>query len=532
MTVPDPEWLQTATKKRQLRDQAIQTFAETLQTPSKLPLDGSGTFNDQSRLSAGAIPQTISSGVFNASTILEYHIRRLTEILFDDATKQANELDKFFKTHGRLVGPLHGIPMTVKDQFDIAGYDSTLGYVGRAFKPAAQDCVLVAMLKQMGAVIFAKTNLPQSIMWCETENPLWGLTTHPKNPDFTPGGSTGGEGTLLSLGGTAVGWGTDIGGSIRIPSHMNGLYGFKPSSSRLPYHGVAVSTEGQEHVPSVIGPMSRDMESLIVATQAVIDGAPWNLDPKCCPVPWRSTIFEGVQSRPLVIAVMRDDGVVRPHPPVTRVLEEVVAKLKQAGHEIVPWTPGSLHQECIDIMDQYYTADGGEDIRRDMEEGGEPYIPHVEALVNRGKPISVYSYWQLNRQKLAAQKRFLDLWNSTKSPESGKQIDIMLAPVMPHSAVPHRTCRWVGYTKIFNFVDYPSVVLPAGQVSKELDTAAAGQMGTYQPRNPLDEWNWNLFDVDSMDGMPIGVQVITCRLQEEKALGAAKSIDKILRGLT
>jgi amidase len=143
--------------------------------------------------------------------------------------------------------------MTMKDQFDIAGVDSSLGYVGRAFKPAARDCVLVSLLKQMGAIIIAKSNLPQSIMvrhahvfsfqlfaysseyqheqWCETENPLWGLTVHPDNPAFTPGGSTGGEGTLLSLWGSVVGWGTDIGGSIRIPSHMNGLYGLKPSVS-------------------------------------------------------------------------------------------------------------------------------------------------------------------------------------------------------------------------------------------------------------------------------------------------------------
>jgi amidase len=75
-------------------------------------------------------------------------------------------LDQFFKENGRLVGPLHGVPMTLKDQFDVEGYDSTLGYVGRAFKPAAQDCVIVALLKQMGAVIIAKSNLPQSIMVC------------------------------------------------------------------------------------------------------------------------------------------------------------------------------------------------------------------------------------------------------------------------------------------------------------------------------------------------------------------------------
>lgn len=164
-----------------------------------------------------------------------------------------------------------------------------------------------------------------------------------------------------------------------------------------------------------------------------------------------------------------------------------------------------------------------------MEAGGEPFIPHVEALVNKGKPISVYAYWQLNKQKLAAQKCFLDLWNSTKSPISGKPIDVLLCPVMPHPAVPHRRCRWVGYTKVFNFVDYPAVVLPAGKVSIERDTAAAETMNEYKPRNVLDEWNWSNFDLDAMDGMPIGVQVVARRLEEEKVLGAAKVIDCVLR---
>lgn len=234
--------------------------------------------------------------------------------------------------------------MTLKDQFDVAGYDSTLGYVGRAFRPAQRDCVLVSMLKSLGAVIMAKTNVPQSIMvspvesdyvrrpprkrpvvlsvcvcvcaqWCETDNPLWGLTVHPRAASFTPGGSTGGEAALLALQGSVVGWGTDIGGSVRIPAHMNGLYALRPSSSRLPYHGVAVSTDGQEHVPSVVGPMARNMASLIHVTKALVDARPCHADPKCCPLPWRSDLLQRARATPLVIAVMRDDGVVRCHPP-------------------------------------------------------------------------------------------------------------------------------------------------------------------------------------------------------------------------
>ncbi|KAL1795237.1 hypothetical protein ACET3X_007053 [Alternaria dauci] len=527
-----PQWLQTATKKQTTRDAAIQRFTDAHAVPTEQPNGNHQPRGGQTSTAiddAQSIPKAIVSRAVTASQLLSAYIIRLTEILFDDAIQQAEALDSYFRETGQLVGPLHGVPMTLKDQFDVKGYDSTLGYVGRAFKPAQQDCVLVSLLKKMGAVIVAKSNLPQSIMWCETDNPLWGLTVHPKNPDFTSGGSTGGEAALLSLQGTVVGWGTDIGGSVRIPSHMNGLYALKPSSTRLPYQGVSVSTDGQEHVPSVIGPMARNMNSLTAVTKAVIDARPWEEDPKCCPVPWRSEAYEDARSKPLVVAIMRDDGVVKCHPPIARVLNEVASKLEEAGHEVISWAPGRLHQECIDIMDQYYTADGGEDIRRDVAAGGEPFIPHVEALVNKGKAISVYDYWQLNRKKLELQKRYLDLWNSTKSANSGKSIDVLLTPVMPHSAVPHRKCKWVGYTKVFNFVDYPAVVLPAGQVSKEFDGEAAKRMSEYEPRNALDNWNWQTFDLEGMEGMPIGVQVVARRLQEEKALGVAAAIDDILK---
>lgn len=118
--------------------------------------------------------------------------------------------------------------------------------------------------------------------------------------------------------------------------------------------------------------MSPCIGSLVHVTKVVIDAAPWDFDPKRTPLPWRSTMYENAQSRPLRIAIMREDAVVRPHPPVARVLADVSPKLERAGHEVVAWNPGSLHQDYIDIMDQYYTADGEEDIRRDVKAGNEP----------------------------------------------------------------------------------------------------------------------------------------------------------------
>lgn len=367
---------------------------------------------------------------------------------------------------------------------------------------------------------------------------------NPRNAKFTPGGSSGGEATLLALHGSVLGFGTDIGGSIRIPQNLVGLYGFKPSvsfprsisiiavdvdnqpikSSRLPYHGVPVSTEGQEHVPSAVGPMARDLSTIIYISRLFANAQPWKLDPRCSPLPWRDDMFLEIQSRPMVIGLVVDDRVVKVHPPIERHLLQLADKLRAAGHEVVEWDTDG-HKECIAIMDAYFTVDGGEDIKRDIAVAGEPYIPHVEALVNRGEPISVYEYWQLNRRKITAQRKYLDKWSNIKSP-SGKSADILFSPTMPHTAVPHRCCRWVGYTKVWNFLDYPALTFPVGDVDAQLDRLPSKP---YIPRNELDDWNWKLFDSDAMAGYPVNLQIIGQKLEKEKLLGAALVINKLLQ---
>ncbi|KAL4782294.1 amidase signature domain-containing protein [Aspergillus varians] len=536
-------WEETVVQKCAIRDQALKPYlvSDIEHRPPRVR-----TVHERSWLTdepliqeitdidnIAALLEQLQKGHFSAEQVTRAYIRRatvahqltncITEVIFEDALTQARELDKEYTKTSQLKGPLHGVPVTLKDQFNVKGYDSTIGYVGRAFSPATEDAVLVQMLKNMGAVIIAKTNLPQSIMWSETENPLWGLTVNPRNPAFTPGGSTGGEATMLALHGSILGFGTDIGGSVRIPQCIMGSYGFKPSSGRLPYRGVPVSTEGQEHVPSAVGPMARDIKSLCYISRLMADSQPWQLDPKCPPLPWNGVVFENIQSRPLVIGLILDDGVVKVHPPIERTVRELAAKLEAKGHELVTWDT-SDHLSCIDLMDRYYTVDGGEDVRRDIAVAGEPFIPHVEALVNRGEPISVYEYWQLNRERMDLQKKYLDKWNTARSP-SGKPVDVLLSPTMPHTAVPHRGVRWVGYTKIWNLLDYPAVTFPVDEVRAEKDTARSD----YPPRNELDAWNWNLYDAEAMNGHPVNVQVIGRKLDEERVLGAATVIEQIWR---
>ncbi|KAJ9139431.1 Amidase [Pleurostoma richardsiae] len=523
-----PTWQEVVAQKR--RSQADAIAAVEGKTSSNEAVTGE---SDITKLAAsiaqGDITAEDAAKAYIARAI-EAHIQTncLTEICFEDALRHARELDAHLAQTGKPVGPLHGVPMTLKDQFNVKGYDTTIGYVGRALSPAVDDATIVKMLRSMGAVILAKTNLPQSIMWCETENPLWGLTTNPIDPRYTPGGSTGGESALLYLKGSTVGWGTDIGGSIRIPAHMMGLYGLKPSSARLPYNGVPVSTEGQEHVPSSVGPIARSLSSIQHVMKSLVDLEPWDYDARCVPLPWREGAYHEILSRPLTVGILADDGVVRPHPPVARAVHRATELLRAAGHDVVEWSP-DLHPEIIAVQDAFYSADGGEDIRRDVAAGGEPFIPHVERLINRGQAISVFDYWQLNRRKWALQQAYLEKWKAVCSPTTGRPVDVVLMPAMPHTAVPHRACRWVGYTKVWNMLDYPALIVPADKVGPEDDTAE----WAYEARNENDEWNAQIWTEHKADmirlGLPVGLQIIARKLEEEKVLAAGKIIDDLLR---
>lgn len=137
----------------------------------------------------------------------------------------------------------------------------------------------------------------------------------------------------------------------------------------------------------------------------------------------------------------------------------------------------------------------------------------------------MYEYWQLNKQKTALQQAYNKKWNDARSPV-GDPVDLLLSPTMPHAAVPHRTCRWLGYTKVWNALDYSALSFPAGAVRKDLDS---GIDQDYTPRNDQDAWNWGLFDVEKMDGHPIGLQIIGRRFEEERVLGAARVIARLLK---
>lgn len=272
--------------------------------------------------------------------------------------------------------------------------------------------------------------------------------------------------------------------------------------------------------------MAASLDTIHLTTKSLIDLQPWTFDARYLPIPWREDHYTDAQSRPLVLGVLRDDGIARPHPPLTRVLDHAVDLLRTAGHEMVEWD-ASLHAECVQLMDEYYTADGGEDIRSAVQVGGEPFIPHVEKLVGRGSAISVSDYWQLNKRKWALQNAYMRKWDSVRG-RDGRVVDAVIMPPMSHVAVPHGNTRWVGYTKVWNVLDYTALVIPGGYVGKE-DVEAPW---AYEPRGEVDEWSldlWKYKEDMARLKLPVGIQIVGRKLEEEKVLGIGKVLEDLLR---
>ena len=202
---------------------------------------------------------------------------------------------------------------------------------------------MVKELRQLGAVFYCKTSVPHTLMSGETVNNIIGYAWNPKNRHLASGGSSGGEGALIGFKGSPLGFGTDIGGSIRIPAAFNGLYGIRPSAGRMPYEGMANSMDGQNSLLSVVGPISHSVASLRLAMKSLLSQQPWLYDPLVVEMPWRDSqekeVLEIISSKgKLTFAVLKNDGIITPHPPVQRAIDMTVAALEKQGHKV----PGSF----------------------------------------------------------------------------------------------------------------------------------------------------------------------------------------------
>lgn len=205
---------------------------------------------------------------------------------------------------------------------------------------------MVKELRSLGAILFCKTSVPHTLMSGETINHILGYTWNPKNRNLSAGGSSGGEGALIGMKGSPVGFGTDIGGSVRIPAAFNGLYGLRPSAGRLAYEGMSNSMDGQNSVLSVVGPISHSVASLKLLVQALLSQDPWLHDPLVHEIPWRHKCEQETidlinssrhGSEKLAFGILEHDGQVTPHPPVQRAMKIIKETLRRLNHKVRYW---------------------------------------------------------------------------------------------------------------------------------------------------------------------------------------------------
>src|SRR5271157_53575 len=226
---------------------------------------------DLTQLTATEMVQAVRATRVSPVAVVEAHLDRIAKlnprlnafVIIDEdgARAQARRIEAAIQ-RGERVGPLAGVPVTIKSSIDVAGWRCAAGSRLRANYIAAVDAPLVARLKTAGAVVLGSTNTPEMLMAYETDNLLHGRTNNPWNLDRTPGGSSGGEAAAIASFCSAGGLGSDGGGSIRIPAHFCGIAGLKPTPGRISANGHFPAMNNPSGLLSVAGPLARSAEDL------------------------------------------------------------------------------------------------------------------------------------------------------------------------------------------------------------------------------------------------------------------------------
>ncbi|KAJ5929959.1 hypothetical protein N7466_005452 [Penicillium verhagenii] len=515
-----PEWRLSPVPSVDSAPNALLYIRQTL-SPTELALTEETNITVLlGKLSCGEVSSLEVTQAFAKRAALAHQLTTCcTEIFFDEAFTVAKEMDEYLARTGKLVGPLHGLPVSIKDLFSVKGLDTSIGWVGLTNNPAQADKSVARTLRRLGAVLYVKTNLPQSMMMSDSYNHVWGQCINPFNRNLISGGSSGGEGSIVAARGSPLGIGTDLGGSIRIPSGLCGIYGLSPSPGRHPYER---GNPGQDIVRSVAGPMSCSLSSIERYMEAVPCASPWELDQHVAPVPWRRNLASP-GARQLKIGYLVDDGVVKCQPPAERGVRDVVEALKAAGHSVFEWDASS-HGLAYELWEKAILSDGGEGCRKMTEMTGEPLIEGM--LVGKEHNILTTSeLHMLNAAKYKYESAYLDRWTY-----SG--IDALIMPNTPW--VGYKPWTWVksnnyvGYTSIWNLVGYAALTVPATTVSRDKDLPSQEWLD-HVPRNEGDRFNKEQYDIDLVDGMPVGVQVVGGRFGEEKCVAVAKAIEQAMK---
>lgn len=565
MTAPEALWEDIARRKQAQRFAAIPSKWRLRNIPKEdaglgsqpvlhIPLDGRILSSSELAITelytAKTVVEALSTKKLSCLAVTTAFCKRaaiaqqvtncLTEPLFESAIARAKELDQHLAIHGRPVGPLHGLPISVKDTFNIKGVDSSMGLAALCFKPATSNSTLIDLLLSLGCVIIAKTNVPQTLAALDSNNNVFGRTKNPKNRRMTAGGSSGGEGVMVAFKGCMVGWGTDIGGSIRVPAMCNGVYGFKPSVGRVPYgkQQDAGSVSGMSRIgmQAVAGPLARSVEDIEFVMREVVSRAEiWGED--CLPGMWVDELMQGSgDNGDFVIGVMKGDGNCHLLPPVLKIIDEVAGKLKKTpGVQVVDLPTPAAWTKCQSLMLKFLGIDGQESMADLLEATGEPLTPWMVGKFKRGKPKSLKEVAELQARRTELEREMLEVWNSGADSSRRRKIDAIICPLSAHP-VPEID-RWnaVGYTASFNLLDYPAACVPVRDFDKndlELGKAMGGEvLSTWDERNRK-LWDEKTVDREVYLGTTLSVQIVTPRLQDRRLATAMNIVDRAIHGKT
>ncbi|CAH8839787.1 unnamed protein product [Trichobilharzia szidati] len=448
---------------------------------------------------------------------------------------------------------LVGIPVSIKELCLTKGYDTTFGLIKRCNQPSNEDCCILKVLKHEGAIPFVLTATSQTALSLSGINPVFGDLSNPYSSNHETGGSSSGEGVLLAMKGSPIGIGTDLGGSVRIPSVFCGLAGLKPTSGRLSNQGLA--TLGYKKSVSLrvcVGPMGKRVDDLAKLMRTLLTPKMFELDPSVPPLVFNEIIYEGRDKTNLCIGyyeTLDDPFIITTVPSIRRAIRESVSVLEQNGHRVVPFNvpkpkwANELGMKAMAIDGKYHFQ---------SELFAEPLNEHTKllSLATRaphclkvlsdnlmklaiGKPAAVTKYLDGAR----GEKEVLNLISDIeeyqrefqRAMEEAGDLDAIICPVFPFPAFPKSAKSLfvtpaIAYTILYNMLDYPAGTVSMGRVNKE-DIKQSKTLAENYKRTG-DRFHCEVFKHQELsEGLPIGVQIVGKPWKEEVVLRIMKELE-------
>ncbi|KAK4466327.1 putative acetamidase [Cladorrhinum samala] len=482
---------------------------------------------------AVALAEAIATKKFTAAAVAQAFSKRaiiahqltscLVEWFPEEALARAKELDEHLEKTGRTVGPLHGVPISVKEHMPIKGHCTALGFLDTR-NISQEDCHMISILRAAGAVFYVKTNQPQAIMHLESASPL-GRVLNPHNINLSAGGSTGGEAALLAMRGSVLGIGTDIGGSIRGPAAFCGIYGYKATSYSLPQRDFLIGGVAAElNILASTGPMGHTLRDMDLFVSVLKAAQPHLEDPALIPIPWSGTRTELPAARRLKVGFMFHDGQIVPQPPVIRALEWAKSQLEARPElfEVKAFAPWGA-KEAVQNIRKAYWPDGGKGVREHLAATGEPMFPLTEWIVKDAtSDVGVAGLLDMRVKRDIFRQKFVAHWNA-------QDVDVLICPAFVGPACEHETAFHWNYTALWNYVDYPGVVFPTPIKTGNKDEEE-GYRAEYQTvLSEHDEHVRELWAKGNFEGAPIDLQIVTRKYHDNQLFGALEKLKGALQ---